>query len=87
MSGSLGMSRVQLYRKIKNLFDITPVDLLRNFRLNSAMTMLRNGHITVSEAAYAVGFATPSYFSKCFKTRFGYTPAECADGDVTSDVG
>lgn len=76
MSGSLGMSRVHLYRKCQEIYGIAPTDLLRTFRLRKAAAMLRRGGYTVSEVAYSVGFSTPSYFTKCFKEMFGVKPSE-----------
>ncbi|MBP3483039.1 MAG: substrate-binding domain-containing protein [Alistipes sp.] len=75
MSDKLCMSRVHLYRKTKSLFGMSPTDLLCSFRLKKAVQMLKNG-TTVSEAAYASGFASPTYFTKCFKKEFGCTPTE-----------
>lgn len=76
MSGKLGMSRVQLYRKTKDLFGMSPTDLLRSFRLRKSILILQHDGTTVSEAAYASGFSSPAYFAKCFKDEFGYTPTE-----------
>ena len=74
MSGSLSMSRVQLFRKSKKLFGMSPTDLLRSFRLNKAAKLIQNGGFTISEVAYMSGFSTPAYFTKCFKEKFGTTP-------------
>lgn len=72
----MGMSRVQLYRKVKALTGTTPVELLRKTRLAKARQMLETHNGTVAEVAYKVGFSTPSYFSKCFKDEFGILPNE-----------
>ena len=76
IGSELGLSRVQLYRKVKALTGNTPVDLLRKARLASAMEELQQGHLSVSEIAYKVGFASPSYFTKCFKDEYGMVPGE-----------
>lgn len=76
IGAEIGMSRVQLYRKVKALTGTTPVDLVRRARLVRARQMLEQKTSTVSEVAYSVGFATPSYFSKCFKEEFGMLPNE-----------
>ena len=70
----IGLSRVQLYRKVKALTGYSPVEMLRKARLARARHLLRTTEKTVSEVAYAVGFSTPSYFSKCYKDEFGESP-------------
>jgi AraC-like DNA-binding protein len=72
----LGLSRVQLYRKVKALTGSTPVDLLRNARLEEGKHLLETTGKTVSEIAYRVGFTTPSYFTTCFKEKYGFSPNE-----------
>ncbi|MBQ3657412.1 MAG: substrate-binding domain-containing protein [Bacteroidales bacterium] len=76
IAADLGLSRVQLYRKIKALTGCTPVDLLRKARLNAAMNLLKKGTMSISEIAYSVGFTAPSYFTKCFKDEYGMPPGE-----------
>jgi len=70
----IGLSRVQLYRKVKALTGYSPVEILRKARLTRARHLLQTTERTVSEIAYAVGFSTPSYFSKCYKDEFGENP-------------
>ena len=70
----IGLSRVQLYRKVKALTGYSPVEMLRKARLTRARHLLQTTERTVSEVAYAVGFSTPSYFSKCYKDEFGENP-------------
>ena len=70
----IGLSRVQLYRKVKALTGYSPVEILRKARLTRARHLLQTTERTVSEIAYAVGFSTPSYFSKCYKDEFGESP-------------
>lgn len=76
MGSEVGLSRVQLYRKVKALTGLSPVELLRKSRLVKAEQLLRSKDMNISEAAYAVGFTSPSYFSKCFKDEFGMQPVE-----------
>jgi signal transduction histidine kinase/DNA-binding response OmpR family regulator len=71
----IGMSRSQLFRKMKALAGITPSDLIRSFRLNKARLLLENGMMTVAEVTYHVGFKDPSYFSKLFQEEFGVQPS------------
>ena len=70
----IGLSRVQLYRKVKALTGYSPVEIVRKARLTRARHLLQTTERTVSEVAYAVGFSTPSYFSKCYKDEFGESP-------------
>lgn len=69
-----GMSRVQLYRKIKTLTNYTPVEIIRITRLKSARQLLASTDLTVAEVSYQVGFSSPSYFAKCYKEYFGEMP-------------
>lgn len=70
----IGLSRVQLYRKVKALTDLTPVELLRKARLERSRRLIEKTEKSVSEIAYEVGFTSPSYFNKCFKDEFGISP-------------
>ena len=72
----IGLSRVQLYRKVKTLTGHSPVEMLRKARLMRARHLLQTTDKSVSEVAYAVGFSTPSYFSKCYKEEFDLLPAQ-----------
>lgn len=76
LAAKMGLSRVQLYRKVKALTGCTPIDLLRKARLAQAQRLLQESTLTVSEIAYKVGFASPSYFTKCYKDEFGTVPGE-----------
>ena len=76
LAADMGLSRVQLYRKVKALTGSTPVDLLRKARLAQAQKLLQESTLSVSEVAYQVGFASPSYFTKCYKDEFGTVPGE-----------
>ena len=72
----MGLSRVQLYRKIKSLTTYAPNELLRMARLKRAASLLASSELTVAEIAYEVGFTSPSYFTKCYKEQFGESPTE-----------
>jgi signal transduction histidine kinase/CheY-like chemotaxis protein/sugar lactone lactonase YvrE len=73
---SIGLSRAQLYRKIKALTGYTMADMIKEIRLKRANQLLQNKAFQVSEVAYMVGFNDPYYFSKNYKARFGYSPRE-----------
>ena len=72
----IGLSRVQLYRKVKAMTGSSVVDLLRKARLAKAKRLLESRSMSVSEVAYEVGFSAPSYFTKCFKEEYGMLPGE-----------
>ena len=76
IGSELGLSRVQLYRKVKALTGSSPVDLLRKARLNKAQQLLQTTDLSVSEIAYQVGFTSPSYFTKCYKDEYGKVPGD-----------
>ena len=76
IGSDIGLSRVQLYRKVKALTGLSPVELLRKQRLQRAKLLLETTDRTISEVAYEVGFTAPSYFTKCFKDEYGILPGE-----------
>ena len=76
IGAELGLSRVQLYRKVKALTGQSPVELLRTVRLHKARRLLQDSVKSISEVAYEVGFTSPSYFTKCFRDEFGASPSE-----------
>ena len=71
----LVMSRKALYRKVHALTNLSPNELIRQYRLRRAIDLLRAGH-NASETAYQVGFESPSYFTKVFKEYYQQTPSE-----------
>lgn len=71
---NLGISTSQLYRKTKEIFGLTPGDLIRTIRLKHAAELLRRNQLTVSEVCYASGFNNRSYFYREFKKVYGTTP-------------
>jgi YesN/AraC family two-component response regulator len=76
ISKELGVSRVHLQRKVKEITGYNPIDYLRNFRLAKAIELFGSSHLSISEVAYETGFSSPAYFSKCFKDAFSVTPSE-----------
>ncbi len=70
----LGIGDKMLYRKLKQLTGLTPVEFLRTSRLKRAASLLKEGKFSVTEVMNMVGFTRPSYFSKCFFNEFGVTP-------------
>lgn len=74
ISKEMGISRAQLYRKIKTITGISPNDIIREARLKRADRLLETTDKSISEIAYKVGFSSPSYFTKCYREFFGRTP-------------
>lgn len=72
---TMAMSRSTLNRKLKSLLDISTNDLIRQYRLQKASSLISSG-LDISTAAYQVGFSSPSYFSQCFKEQYGITPSD-----------
>ncbi|MGN0021063.1 MAG: two-component regulator propeller domain-containing protein [Sphingobacterium hotanense] len=75
---SIGLSRAQLYRKIKSLTGMGLADVIKELRLKRAQQLLKEQKWMVSEVGYQVGFSDPEYFRKTFKAKFGYSPSEYA---------
>lgn len=84
LSGELGLSRAQLFRKVKAKLGVSPVDLIRQIRMQKAQQMFRRTDLSVSEVAYSVGFSSSSYFSKCYKDYFGVAPKQQLRQDKSS---
>lgn len=76
LGSKMGLSRVQLYRKIKALTNYSPNELVRIARLKKAASLLASSEKTISEITYEVGFTSPSYFIKCYKDYFGESPTD-----------
>lgn len=75
LCNALGISRVQLFRKLKALTGQSASQFMRSFRLNKAKAILLSSHLNVSEVAYDVGFKDPAYFTRAFTKEFGITPS------------
>lgn len=75
-ASEIGMSRMQLHRKLKSLLGVSATEFLRNERLKVGAELLKQGNGNISEIAYSVGFSDVSYFSKCFKEMYHCTPTE-----------
>jgi AraC-like DNA-binding protein len=72
---AVSMSQSQLYRKTTALWDLAPNLMLRDFRLEKARELLKKQSYNVSQTTFDSGFSSPSYFTKCFKKKFGLLPA------------
>ncbi len=76
ITSAIGMSRAQLYRKLKSLTQQSVNDFIQKIRLNRAAKHILEGNKTVAEITYLVGFKDPSYFTKCFRKQFECLPSE-----------
>lgn len=73
---ALGMSKSQLERKLKSLFGLSPNDFIKELRLRTAIRFMEERDMNVAEVTMAIGFSNPSYFTKCFRKRFGKAPSD-----------
>jgi signal transduction histidine kinase/ligand-binding sensor domain-containing protein/DNA-binding response OmpR family regulator len=76
LSNEFNLSRSQFYRKIKALTGVSANELIRKIRLEKAKQLLKTGNYNVNEVTYKIGFSSPSYFTKCFKSEYGYLPTD-----------
>jgi len=76
LASHLGMGRTTMYNKLKSLTGKSPVELIKEYRINRSRVLLQSGQYSVSEVAYKVGFSDPGYFSRCFREQNGMSPAE-----------
>ena len=75
-SKAVGMSRMQLHRKLKALTGLSASEFVRSQRLKLAANLLQTSNANVSEIGYQVGFNDPSYFTKCFKEAYAVSPTD-----------
>lgn len=76
LTQELGMSRSQLFRKLKAVTGLSAVEYIRSYRMHRAEELLKNTSLSISEVAYSIGFKDPAYFSRVFSTHFGHSPSE-----------
>jgi AraC-like DNA-binding protein len=81
LASKVSLSRSQLYRKIKTLTGISVNEFIRNVRLEKAKELIALGNNNINEISYKVGFTYPSYFSKCFKEKYGHLPTQKNEDD------
>ena len=72
----MDMSKMQLYRKLKNITSFSGNEFIRSIRLKESKDLLQTGEFNISEVAYKVGFNDPGYFTRAFKKQFGKSPKE-----------
>jgi signal transduction histidine kinase/DNA-binding response OmpR family regulator len=76
LSSKIFLSRSQLYRKIKTLTGVSANEFVRNVRLEKAKQLIEQGNSNINEISYKVGFTSPSYFTKCYKIKYGHLPTQ-----------
>jgi signal transduction histidine kinase/ligand-binding sensor domain-containing protein/DNA-binding response OmpR family regulator len=76
LSRQVGMSRSSLYNKVLEVTGLTPVEFIRSYKLDKAAVLLEKTDMNIAQVAYSVGFSTPNYFAKSFKTKFNMLPSE-----------
>ena len=76
LATEMGMSTSSLYRKVKGLSGLSPVDFIKVTRLKKAVQLMEKGESRINEIAFQTGFSSPAYFSTCFQKQYGKTPSE-----------
>lgn len=76
LASELGMSSMQLYRKLKGMTKMSPNEFIRSFRINRSKQLLASKGITINEISDMVGFNDPKYFSRCFTKEVGQSPTK-----------
>lgn len=76
LSAQAGISRMQIYRLLKNMVGQVPSEFIKNFRLARAASLIEKGGLNINEISYMVGFGDSKYFSACFKRKYGISPKE-----------
>jgi DNA-binding response OmpR family regulator/nitrogen-specific signal transduction histidine kinase len=74
LASKVYLSRSQLYRKVKTLTGVSVNEFIRNVRLEKAKEFIEIGNHNINEISYKVGFTSPSYFTKCYKEKYGHLP-------------
>ena len=86
LARELGISRSELYRRIKNEEQKSASQFIREIRLERSLELLKTDQYSITEIAYMVGFNSPTYFSTCFKEYYGYSPSTADQNGHTSEV-
>jgi AraC-like DNA-binding protein len=75
----MAMSKSQLYRKTISLTGLSPNLLLKEFRLEKAKELMKKQHYNIAQITFDSGFTSASYFTKCFKRKYGLLPMAYLD--------
>lgn len=85
LAAEVGLSRVHLHRKLKELTNLSTRDFIKNIRMQQASELLKEKKLTISEVAYAVGYNNLSHFSSTFKETYGVTPKEYMQNNLSKE--
>ena len=85
LASEVGLSRVHLHRKLKELTNLSTRDFIKNIRMQQAAELLKEKKLTISEVAYATGYSNLSHFSSTFKDTYGVTPKEYMQSNLTKE--
>lgn len=85
LAAQVGLSRVHLHRKLKELTNLSTRDFIKNIRMQQASELLKEKKLTISEVAYAVGYSNLSHFSSTFKEAYGITPKEFMQNNLLKE--
>ncbi|HEU5290545.1 MAG TPA: ATP-binding protein, partial [Cyclobacteriaceae bacterium] len=86
MAKEIGLSRAQLFRKLKAIAGISPNEFINEIRLQKAAKLILSKTDTLAQIGYSVGFNEQSYFAKCFRKKFGVSPSEYANKEVGQEA-
>lgn len=75
-ASEMNVSSSLLYKKIKSLTDLSPIDFIKSIRLNHALKLIQSGKYTITEVSELCGFSSVKYFSAAFKAHFGKSPSK-----------
>ncbi|WP_320042576.1 AraC family transcriptional regulator [uncultured Desulfobacter sp.] len=84
LANSVGLNRNKLHLCFRQVFGLSPFEFLRNQRLQTAMVLLQDSEINVTQAAMMVGYSNMSYFTRSFKSMFGITPSHLRKSPSTA---
>lgn len=82
LASKVFLSRSQLYRKIKTLTGVSVNEFIRNVRLEKANELLQLGDGNINEISAKVGFLSPSYFTRCYKAKYGHLPTQMDKDEI-----
>jgi AraC-type DNA-binding domain-containing proteins len=86
LAKKLNISQSSMYKKVKDITDISPNDFIRITRLKKGAALISEGVLSIKEITYLIGYSSPTYFSTCFQRQFGVTPTEYAKSLKESSI-
>ncbi len=86
LAKQMGMSRSAFFKKVKTVTGLSPADVVKDYKLNRAVDLLKHSSENITDIAYKCGFTDVSYFGKCFRKKFGISPREYVNQYSNSPV-